>query len=84
MGLLQESSQFRGNRVLLGKGEGGGQVSCFLLLATALAPYPSMGLPGKSGLEFQAEWVCQPRDRGHFQAGRSEWINKLLGQGSRG
>lgn len=50
--MLQEPSQLRGNRVLLGKGKGGRQVSCCLVLATALVPVPKHGASreGRAGV----------------------------------
>lgn len=66
MGLLQEPSQLRGNRVLSGKGKGGRQVSCFPVLATALAPLP------KHGASWKARAGVPSRDTGHFQQVRMD------------
>lgn len=54
-------------------------MSCFLVLAAALAPLPELGTSWKGRLESQVEWVCWPRrDIGRFQAGQDGLASILV------
>lgn len=48
----------QGEQGPMGKGKGGTQVSCFLVLATALAPLLKHRASWEGRKESQEEWVC--------------------------